>query len=288
MRTPLTIAIASMLLLGGCTPAAEQKPQAPSLMEASRLELATALKERDQLLILVKEISESMERIKRLEEVMSIGGSRSTEDPVRRARILADIAALQRTLADRRKQLADLEGRLLESELYTDELRATVAVMRAQLEGQTRETEALRRQLTQAHRTIDSLSTEVDSLNTTVASVNEERDSARATSERLATELNTCFYVAATKSALKDHHILETGFLRKPRLMQGDYDQTFFNRADKRTLRSLHLGRHKGQLLTNHPAGSYTMVDDGGERTMMISDPDQFWSLTNYLVIQID
>lgn len=58
-----------------------QQPEPPSLMEASRQELATALGERDELLSMVKEISSTMNRIKHLENVVSLAPAQSGETP---------------------------------------------------------------------------------------------------------------------------------------------------------------------------------------------------------------
>lgn len=267
---------------------ADKEKQPDSLMEASRQELATALAERDQLLTLMREITQSMDRIRQLENVMALTGTQPNENPVQRSRILAEIAALQRTLKQRREQLTELESRLEKSSLYTDELRATVGTMRRQIDSQSKEIAALRGQLTKANEQIDSLANQVDSLNSSMAAVNEELDSAQATSLRLENELNTCYYVAATKQELKRHKIIETGFLRKSKLMKGDFDSGFFSVDDKRNLSTIRLSANKAKLLTNHPEGSYEMADSGKNITIRIVNPEKFWSLTNYLVIETD
>ena len=99
------------------------------------------------------------------------------------------------------------------------------------------EIESLRRQLTKANRQIGELNSAVDSLNLTVSTVEGQRDTAMMSSERFENELNTCYYVVAKKSDLKDHNIIESGFLRKTRLMRGDFDKDFFVTGDKRTLK---------------------------------------------------
>ena len=254
-----------------------------SLMEASRQELATALEERDQLLCLVKEISVSMDQIRNLENIMTVTGTHAKENPSQRTRILSDISSLKRTLKQRREQLAQLETRLEESSLYTDELKSTVKVLYNQIDTQTREIENLRGQLTMANARIDSLNNAVDSLNTTMATINDNLDMANAASTRLEDELNTCYYIVASKSELKNHQILETGFLRK-----GDFDKGFFLIGDKRNMHTLELNSAKARVYTNHPEDSYTIKEDNHKKILVILNPDKFWSLTNYLVIQTD
>jgi len=288
MKSLIVSTIILSTLFSSCGNDRQDPTEQLSLMEASRQELATALEERDQLLSLVKEISESMERIKNLERVMSVAGANAKENPSQRTRILSDISSLKQTLRQRREQLSQLEAKLEESSLYTDELKGTVKLLYRQIDTQSREIETLRGQLTKANETIDSLNNAVDSLNSTVASINDNLDMAQATSTQLENELNTCYYVIASKSELKAHQILETGFLRKSKLMKGDFDKGFFVTGDKRNLHSLPLNSNKARIHTNHPEDSYRIVENDRQKTLTILDPDKFWSLTNYLVIQID
>ena len=100
--------------------------------------------------------------------------------------------------------------------------------------------------------------------------------------------MNTCYYVIASKSQLKEHQILETGFLRKSKLLKGDFDKGFFVIGDKRNLTSLDLKSKKIKIRTSHPEDSYRIIETEKQKTLTIISPEKFWSLTNYLVIQSD
>ena len=245
-------------------------------MDISRNELATAVSERDELLGLVRDIAEQTEKIRQMEDILDMTRDPSAENATRRRRILGDIAKIQQTLQERRRQLALLEEQMKESSLYSDELQGTIDALRHQIDSRNREIEGLRAQLTDANARIGELNSAV------------EKDAADRTSARLADELNQCYYVAATRQELKTHRIIETSFLRKTRLMKGDFDRRFFTAGDKRSLDSLNLYSRKASLLTNHPASSYRMVEHDGMMTLRIVDPGTFWSLTNYMVIQTD
>lgn len=274
-------------LIASCTGKAPEKQEEP-LLDASRRELETALSERDQLLSLVKEITTSTEEIKRIEHVVTLDGNGPRENANRHYRVLNDIAGIRNALRTRREKLDELEHRLKESALYTDELQSIIDIMRSQIDRQANDLAGLGAYLTDACRHIDSLSCEVDSLHTTVDSVNGERDRAEAASERLEAELNTCYYVVASKTELKEHKIIETPFLRKSRLLRGEYDREFFTVSDKRGLASINLYCRKAKILTNHPAGSFRIDERNGGKVLLITDPAQFWSLSNYLVVEAD
>lgn len=290
MKAALIAILSLGLLLPSCS-----KPQQPdtagelALVEASRRELVTALEERDRLLKLVREISQSVDEIKRLEQLKAVTDANPGDNAARRARLVAEIRAVRQTLRSRREQLQALEANLQKSDLFTQELQETINVLRRQIDTQARSIESLQAKLSEANQAIGTLSDTVDSLNVTVETVSGERDIARAANQTLQTELNTCYYVVAPKSDLREHHIVETAFLRKTKILKGDFDRGFFTSADKRTLTNLPLGSRKGQMLTNHPASSYefrTLAD--GTLSLIITDPALFWSTTYFLVIQAD
>lgn len=289
MKKIIILSLAAAALLGACNSKNEEEAQQQqALQDASKQELAAAVADRDQLLGLVNEIAAGMDQIKRLENILTVTNGIKGETTSQRAQIEADIAAIQQTLQQRREQLADLENKLNKSNLNNSNLRKTIETLRAQIDSQSAEIETLRSDLSQANERIGQLNTAVDSLNTTVTSVTDERNAAQQESTELANELNTCYYVVASKSELKSHKIIETGFLRKTKLMKGDFDQNFFTIGDKRTLTTLPLHSKKAEVLSNQPAGSYKIVDQNGQKVLHITNPDLFWSLSNYLVVKID
>lgn len=277
--------LALSVLLGSCN---NQESNQQSLIEASRQELATAVSERDELLALVKEIATATNQLKHLESIMTLTGSQSKENPPSHSQILTDIAAIKQTLERRRKELSELEERLKKSSLFTDDLQATIEALRAQIDAQAEDIAHLQAQLSIANNRIWRLTDTVDSLNVTVAETNSELDASRNESIKLENELNTCYYAVATKGELKEHHIIESGFLRKTKLMDGDFDKNFFKTGDKRSLRMIMLGGKKVKVYTNHPSGSFEIVNVGEQKALKIKNQEEFWNLTDYLVVQVD
>ena len=259
-----------------------------ALMEASRQELATALAERDQLLGLVRKMAVTMDEIKRLEKSVSLANAPHSEQASMHSRILNDMAAVQKILIQRRHELSELESKLKQSGLFSHELQEVIDILRRQINSQTSEIQLLHSELQIAMNRIDSLNTTVDSLSITLGTVNSQRDSLKLNAVRIENELNRCYYVVADKATLKSHNILVTGFLRKPKLMKTDFDQSLFRQADKRILDTINTNSGKAELLTSHPDGSYAIVDSAGQKQIQITDAAKFWSLTNYLVVQIN
>ena len=285
MRKLIVIGITGLLILSGCTDK-KKLEEAQKQNDATRAELIEAVSDRDQLLSLVNEISAGMDQIKQLENILSVSGKNET--PGQRERIQSDIAAIQQTLQQRREKLADLEKKLSASSVANSNLKNTIASLRSQIDSQANEIASLRSNLTEAAGKIGQLDAAVDSLHTTVSNVTAERDSTEQQNTIITNELNQCFYAIGTKSELKENKIIETGFLRKTKLMKGDFDHSFFTTADKRTLTTIDLNSDKAEVLTNQPAGSYVITEANGHKVLRITNPAAFWSLSNYLVIKID
>ncbi len=276
----------SLLLVHACRKGADVQPQ-PDLMEASRRELATAVEERDELMRLVTAITGDMDDIRRMENILASPAA-NDGNPKQTEQIMADIAAIRRTLAKRRAKLDLLESKLKESALFSSDLQDAINALRRQIDSRNKEINRLRMQLDSARQYIGSLNITVDSLYNAVDTLSFSRNRAEQTAIELENELNICYYTIASKSELKQHRILETGFLRKSRLLNGDFDRDFFLCGDKRNMKSVELHSRKAKLLTNHPEGSYNIITGEGSQKLEITNPDRFWSTTNFMVIQTD
>jgi chromosome segregation ATPase len=97
-------------------------------------------------------------------------------------------------------------------------------------------------------------------------------------------QINTAYYVFGTKKELKEHNILAEGEI----LSKANFDKGYFTKIDIRNTTTIKLYSKSANLLSKHPAGSYTMLKDpAGELTLKINSPAEFWSLTKYLVIRV-
>lgn len=289
MRKTILAGLGIALLLGACAKEDQSEQEhKQAIADASKVELQNAVADRDQLFLLVNEISQGMDQIKALENILTVNASSNGETASQRERIQADIAAIQKALQERREKLAELEKKLNNSTLTNNNLRNTIATLRGQIDSQSSEIETLKGSLNEATARIGELNTAVDSLNTEVSTVMAQKDEAEQQSVDLANELNTCYYAVGSKKELKEREIIETGFLRKTKIMEGDFDRNFFTTADKRTLTTIALHSDKAKVLTNQPEGSYVVEDQNGQKVLRITNPASFWSLSNYLVIQVD
>jgi len=260
--------------------------------EEKNLQLDSSLQEakanQDSLLVLLNDITDGMNQIKDLEKILSNTNDLSAESKTRKEQIKNDMAAIQQALRERRLRLAELENKLKNSQQYNSTLKKTVENLKAEISNQEATISTLRNDLAAAKIQVDQLTVRVDSLSSTVDSVTIEKQRAEEDVKIVTDELNVCYYAIGSKKELKEAKIIETGFLRKTKLLQADFQQTYFTTADKRTLNSIPTHAKKAKILTNMPEGSYRFDSVDGLQMLNIIDPVRFWSLSNYLVIQVD
>lgn len=249
--------------------------------------LVTALAEKDSLMDLMTDIADGMQQIKDMEDIVSVQNI-SGETPDRKQQLRNDVALIQQSIEKKRQRLAELEKRLSQSTNYSAETKKTIETLKKQLDSQQATINTLKSQLAAAHVEISNLNTRVDSLNTVNTTVRSEKKKAQEEAAKIANELNTCFYAIGSKKELKANRIIETGFLRKTKIMEGDYEKSYFTKADKRTLNEIQLHSKKANVMSKHPAGSYQIVDGPSGKVLRIVNSTKFWEVSNYLIVKID
>lgn len=249
--------------------------------------LATAMAEKDSLMALMNDIADGMTEIKEMEGIVT-AHDLNGETPDRKSQLRNDIIAIQQNIELKKKRLDELEKRLSQSSNYSAEMKKTVESLKKQLATQQSTINDLTKQLQAAHVEINTLNTRVDSLNTVNSNVKREKREAQEESERLNNELNVCYYVVGSKKELKEHKIIETGFLRKTKIMEGDFEKSYFTKADKRTLTDIQLHSKKAEVMSKHPAGSYTLSEGATGKVLHINNSSKFWEFSNYLIVKVN
>lgn len=285
------ILLCTVALLASCENKKQQEDlaNAQALAAATHEELVQAVQERDQLLDLVNEITSTTEEIKDMEDVVAIRMT-SGESVTPSEQISANIDAIKATMEQRRQKLAELEASLAKSKASNSKLLTTIENLKTQIASQAEEINSLTTKLHLANERIAQLGGKVDSLNVAVNSVTSERDSVQLEANRQEALANACYYAIGSKSELKANGIVEGGgFLKKSKINTSNLNKSFFQRADKRTLRIIPLNSTKAKVITTfQPKGSYEIIDVDGQKVLQINNPEQFWGVSDYLVIQID
>lgn len=101
--------------------------------------------------------------------------------------------------------------------------------------------------------------------------------------------INECYVRIGTKKQLLAAGLLKGGFLQKKKVNYEDVDKSKFNAVDIRKFREITLKSNNPKILTPQPSNrSFHFEESGdGSCTLVITNPTLFWSVSNYLIIQL-
>ena len=173
---------------------------------------------------------------------------------------------------------------LKNSSIKATKLQKTIENLQSQIDAQSARIQELEASLAEKDALIEAQGDAIAGLSNDVASLTEDN---RAKSEKVQAqdkELNTAWFVFGTKSELKEQKILTSGDVLK----SGDFNKDYFTKIDIRYDKDLKFYSKSAQLLSTHPAGSYQLTKDKqGLYEIHITDPQKFWSVSKYLVVQV-
>lgn len=223
-----------------------------------------------------REINEAEGRV----NIARAGGENNAK-----ADIMENISFIKRTMQLNKERIAKLREQLRQSSFNTSKLQATIENLNKELEAKTSQIEKLQAELEQKNAHIASQDKQITELNSNVNTLTADNAEKARAVERQDKQLNTAWYVFGTKKELRDQHILEGS----SKVLKGNnFNKDYFTRIDIRVDKVIKLYSKSAKLLTNHPAGSYSLDKDAnGMYTLRITNPTTFWSVSKYLVVVV-
>lgn len=197
--------------------------------------------------------------------------------------IKENMTFIHETLLENKRKIEELQNKLNSSSINSSKLKEAINKLTSQLESKNHEIESLREQLAAKNVRIEELDSAVTVLKDENAAVRNQKDVSEEIARNQDVQLNTAWYAFGTTKELK-----QEGILKKGDVLKGDYNKNYFTKIDVRKVNVIPLESKSAELLTNHPAGSYTLLKDSkGEYTLRITDVAKFWSVSKYLVIKV-
>lgn len=195
-----------------------------------------------------------------------------------------DINFINETLQKNKQQIAELEEKLSKNQSYSKQLKTMVEKLKKELAEKNEQIAALQQELSQKNIHIEELDKSVQQLTGSV----DELSATKAANEKIISAqenaLNTVWYAIGTKSELKEQKILDG----KKVLRDAAANMSYFTKCDRRELKTIETHEKNAKLLTTHPEGSYKLERNSEKKYVLtITDADNFWSVSKYLVIQV-
>ena len=229
------------------------------------------------------DIQEGFREINEAEGRVNI--ARNNGETNAKADIMENISFIKRTMQLNKERIAKLREQLKESSFNTSKLQATIESLNKELESKTARIEELQAELDSKNAHIAHQDKQISELNTNVNSLTADNAAKARAVEQQDKQLNTAWYVFGTKKELREQHILEG----TNKVLKGNnFNKDYFTKIDIRVDKVIKLYSKSAKLLTNHPAGSYSLDKDArGMYTLRITNPTTFWSVSKYLVVVV-
>lgn len=279
-------------------------PAAALLMSAcNQQELADSKQTNDSLLSIVNErdasinefiasfneVEANLDSVAVRQHIISESTDQKGElKPNQKAHINSQIAAINNLMEQNRKKLAELNRKVKNSTHKNKELEKMIATINSQLAQKDIELTALNEKL-------NTLNAQVAQLQTSVTTLTAEGEAKSQTIAEDTKALHTAYFVVGKSDELKDAKIIDRkgGLLGIGRTSQlsGDFDNNKFTRIDYTQTGTITVNSEM-KMVTSHPSDSYTLDKDGKDkdkvRSIVITNPEKFWSASKYLVVVKD
>jgi len=282
MKKVMMMAVAAVMLTA-CSENSKKQQEALLAQQRDSLSQIIAQKdsEIDDMLGTLNDIEEGFREISEAQGRVSV--AKRGEGASAAARIKENMEFIQSTMKQNQELIGKLKQRLRETTVASEQLKRTIENLTAELEQKTNEINQLRAELQAKDIHIAELGQTIEGLNTDVATLKEDNTQKNETINSQDKQLNTAWFVFGTKKELKEQKILKDG-----KVLQQNFNKEYFTKIDIRVDKEIKLYSRNAELLTAHPASSYTLQRDANKQYVLrITNPEQFWSTSKYLVILV-
>ncbi|MDE6009952.1 MAG: hypothetical protein K2F87_00700 [Muribaculaceae bacterium] len=287
MKKSILLVGLAAILLGACSGNEKKLAEDSAMIAGLKMQYNEASSFNDSLLLLMGDIYTGLDSINQQEGLLyKTGGGEGVD---RRDEIRRNLSAIRARLAANKALLNELQAKAAASGRDNAVLNKTIEQLKNRIEEQDNKITQLTADLEKANVQIGELTEQVAEGEKKVEEANAATAQAQAETVAAENEANKVYYAIGTNKELKQNGLLEKKFLGATKVMQGEFNQNYFHAADRRTLTSIPLGSKKVKIKTNMPAGSYEIVGEKNEnKTLKITDPSKFWSITPYLIVEVD
>lgn len=263
----------------------EKKNALDTVPVAQRDSLSRIIEQKENeindMMATINDIEDGLREINAAEKRVSV--ARQGEGSNQKLRIRENMEFIQSTMAQNRELVKKLQQQLRESSFKGDQLRRTIENLTTQLEEKEKMLQQLRAELEQKDIHIAEQAERIEGLNKNVSSLVEETTQKQQTINIQDKQLHTAWYVFGTKRELKEQNILRDGDV-----LRANFNKDYFTKIDIRIDKEIKLYSRSAKILTSHPASSYTLTQDANRQYVLrVTNPQQFWSTSKYLVVLV-
>ena len=261
-----------------------------ALMEGQKQSYTLQLTARDSVInewmLTFDQIEKDLNTIKEKEQLINVKSANVEFSKDKKQQILEDIKYINTLLDQNKKKIAALNTQLKNSGGTIKGLQNKIAELETTMKERENELSELKTTLVAKNFEIGQLNTHVTGLQDTLTMKNDKI-------VKQTYKLNKAFLASGTYKTLKNKGLVtkEGGFLglgRKEFLVENFNDSSFVQ-VNITEMKTIPVNSKAVKLITDHPTNSYALIRDNSNKIayIEIKDPDEFWKITKYAVVEI-
>ena len=281
MRKLIVLALGG-LMVASCNEGVKKAEQA-ALMQRDSLEQIISQKDNEinDMMTTLSDIEEGFREITEAQNRVTL--AKEGEGPNTKMRIKENIQFIQSAMKQNKELINKLKQQVRESSVKGEQLKKIIDNLTEQMAQKDQQLQALREELDRKDIHIAELDEQVADLNENVGILKDENAQKAETISSQDKQLHSAWFVFGTKKELKEQNILDKG-----EVLQKNFNKDYFTKIDIRIDKEIKLYSSSADILTKHPADSYTLQRDAKKQYVLrINDPERFWSVSRYLVVQV-
>lgn len=293
VKLPLALMLGATVVLSSCNKKDEEKIASQSqTIENMEQEMARRDSTYNELISMLNKAEDQVAEIARRENLVV---STSNEGNKSEDQMMAELKLIDGLVKESNESIQNLKAQLKKSNVEMGAFQNRIDKLSDMLDEQRETITTLKTEVAQKEKELQVFAVKYDSIKIETVSqkqliTDKEKEIEILTGNN--DDLNKVHYAVGSYKQLKEQGLVdkEGGFLWIGRTidLQASAEEEKFMEADMREFNELKIVANKFELVTEHPEGSYTIVQDEieeGVKYLKVTDPKKFWELSNYLVV---
>jgi len=202
-------------------------------------------------------------------------------------------------LEESSKKIESLNKKLNASGIEINSFKKRIAQLNRSVEEQNESMAELQNQLEEKDFQLKERENQIAEMDEHLAeletNIEQQEDSIELKSQIITekdNKLNTAYFASGTSKELKENGVIEKegGFLffGKNETLQENLNEEYFTQLDTRSTDVIPVFSKKVEVISEHPDSSYSYVyEDDKIAYLKIDNPEEFWKITKYAVVQV-
>ena len=280
--------IFSALFFAACTGNQQEKAQLEERIDSLQKENDRKDKDLNDMTTYLSLLADGLDSIAKQENILFYTNKGREGTIVDKDQLKKNLDMFEETLNQQRQRIAQLADSLKAKGEKLSNLSRLVTYLNQQLDEKNAIINDLRSELKNKNVNISQLQKKVTALTEDNTQLNQRVETQVQALNAQTEMMNEGFVKIGTKKALSDLGIISGGFLKKKKVNLTAIQQDQFMRVDIRYFKEIPLNSGNPKVLTQMPASSYTITKTSKNQSVLsIIDPTAFWSISNYLIIQL-